>query len=365
MISIRGLKKSFNGNTVFHDVNLEIEKGDAVVIIGGSGCGKSTMLRCINRLETPDEGQVLIDGMDIHAPNADVEKIRRKLGMVYQSFNLFSHLNVMENMILAPMKVLGMSQKQAVEEAEKLLETVGMENRRWHMPRQLSGGQKQRVAIARAMIMKPEVMLFDEPTSALDPTMVDEVESVMRRLIENGMTSVIVTHEMGFAKRIASKVVFLAEKGIYEQGSAQQIFETPSKELTRQFIYRARMLEKHIDSHDMDIYSLCSEIRSFAMPYGFSPGHSRGLELLCDELLLPILKSDSKNTAAIRFIADESGISHQALLEFPNMEQDPLLHSDVDELGIILLKNFTESFVSERNGAGVWEVRLKLKYAKQ
>lgn len=170
MISIRNLKKSFGDNLVFENVNLEINKGDAVVIIGGSGCGKSTMLRCINRLEVPDQGQILIDGQDILAPNADVETIRRKLGMVYQSFNLFSHLNVVENMILAPMKVLGQSKDEAIREAERLLEMVGMENRRYHMPDQLSGGQKQRVAIARAMAMKPEVMLFDEPTSALDPT---------------------------------------------------------------------------------------------------------------------------------------------------------------------------------------------------
>ena len=200
MISIRNLKKSYPQTVVLDNVNLDIPKGSCTVIIGGSGCGKSTLLRCINKLETPDCGQILIDGEDILAPGADVFRIRQKMGMVYQQFNLFSHLNVMENIILAPMKVRGVSQKKAMAEAEELLEMVGMETRRFQMPSQLSGGQKQRVAIARAMAMHPEILLFDEPTSALDPTMVEEVESVIRRLVNNGITSVIVTHEMRFAR---------------------------------------------------------------------------------------------------------------------------------------------------------------------
>ena len=360
MISIKGLKKSFEGNLIFRNIDMEIKKGDAVVIIGGSGCGKSTLLRCINRLETPDEGEILIGGENILAPDANVEKIRRKLGMVYQSFNLFSHLNVMENMILAPMKVLGLDQKTAIAQSEELLEMVGMANRRYHMPHQLSGGQKQRVAIARAMAMKPEVMLFDEPTSALDPTMVDEVENVMRRLIQSGMTSVIVTHEMGFARRIATKVVYLAEQGIYEQGTAQEIFDAPSKELTRQFLYRARMLERRVAKSDVDIYSLCSEIRTFALPYGFSPAQARGMDYLCDELLLPILKNaqSADFPAVIRFVAGENG--HTVLLEFPTLEHDPLTLDVVDELGRKLLENYVGTLTSARNGMGAWEISAKL-----
>lgn len=238
MISIRNLKKSFGDNLVFENVNLEINKGDAVVIIGGSGCGKSTMLRCINRLEVPDQGQILIDGQDILAPNADVETIRRKLGMVYQSFNLFSHLNVMENMILAPMKVLGQSKDEAIREAERLLEMVGMENRRYHMPNQLSGGQKQRVAIARALAMEPEVLLFDEPTSALDPQMVGEVLSVMRKLANEGLTMMIVTHEMAFARDVSNHVVYMAGGVIVEEGDPQQVFGNPKSEQTKEFLGR-------------------------------------------------------------------------------------------------------------------------------
>ncbi|MGN0405240.1 MAG: amino acid ABC transporter ATP-binding protein [Bariatricus sp.] len=362
MISIRNLKKSFGSNTIFQNVNLDIEKGDAVVIVGGSGCGKSTLLRCINRLETPDTGQVLIDGEDILAPDANVEVIRRKLGMVYQSFNLFTHLNIMENMILAPMKVLGMSQKEAMSEAERLLEMVGMETRRFQMPSQLSGGQKQRVAIARAMAMKPEGLLFDEPTSALDPTMVDEVESVIRRLVENGMTSVIVTHDMRFAKKIASKVVFLAEKGIYEQGTPQQFFEQPSRELTRQFLYRTRMLERTMTRQTVDVYALSSEIRAFALPYGFNQRQSHGISFICDELILPIIRSyeDMQREITVRFVAGENGQEHTILVEFSALECNPLEHPAIDELNIKLLKGFTRELTSVRNGDGAWEVQAKL-----
>lgn len=238
MISIRNLKKSFGDNLVFENVNLEINKGDAVVIIGGSGCGKSTMLRCINRLEVPDQGQILIDGQDILAPNADVETIRRKLGMVYQSFNLFSHLNVMENMILAPMKVLGQSKDEAIREAERLLEMVGMENRRYHMPNQLSGGQKQRVAIARALAMEPEILLFDEPTSALDPQMVGDVLDVMSALAKEGLTMLIVTHEMAFARDVSKNIVFMKDGVIWEQGAPEQIMINPEREETKDFLSR-------------------------------------------------------------------------------------------------------------------------------
>lgn len=362
MITIKNLKKSFGKSLIFQNVNLEIEKGDAVVIIGGSGCGKSTLLRCMNRLEQADEGQILINGRDILSPDADVEKIRRTMGMVYQSFNLFSHLNVMENMILAPMKVLNMPQDQAIGEAKKMLEMVGMENRGDRMPSQLSGGQKQRVAIARAMMMKPEVMLFDEPTSALDPTMVDEVESVIRNLIQSGMTCIIVTHEMRFAKNIASKVVFLAEQGIYEQGSAEDIFDHPSKELTRQFLYRSRLFEKTVTRQNVDIYSLCSEIKAFASPYGFMPRQMRGIEMLCDELLLPLIRStqDPSHQVTIRFVAEGDGKDHMVLVEFPFLTEDPLKSSCLDELNLALLKAFTKEIESVKRAEGGYEVQAKL-----
>ena len=362
MISVSNLKKSYSGTVVLEDVNLEIPKGSCTVVIGGSGCGKSTLLRCINKLETPDGGQILIDGEDILAPGADVSRIRKKMGMVYQQFNLFSHLNVMENIILAPMKVQGISKKQAMAEAEELLEMVGMETRRFQMPDQLSGGQKQRVAIARAMAMHPEILLFDEPTSALDPTMVEEVESVIRRLVNNGITSVIVTHEMRFARNIASQVVFLAEKGVYESGTAQEIFESPSRNLTRQFLYRTRMLERTLTGDTTDVYGLNSEIRAFAAPYGFGLRPARALDYIGDELLLPILRSGSGegNTIHVRFVADEAGLDHTALISFPKLDVDPLQHPAIDTLNLQLLSGFTKNLRSQRNGDGIWEVQINL-----
>lgn len=360
MITIRNLKKSYPQTVVLDNVNLDIPKGSCTVIIGSSGCGKSTLLRCINRLETPDCGQILIDGEDILAPDADVLRIRQKMGMVYQQFNLFSHLNVMENIILAPMKVRGISQKQAMAEAEELLEMVGMESRRFQMPGQLSGGQKQRVAIARAMAMHPEILLFDEPTSALDPTMVEEVESVIRRLVHNGITSVIVTHEMRFARSIASQVVFVAEKGVYECGTSEEVFDNPSRSLTRQFLYRARMLERTLTSADCDVYALSSEIRAFASPYGFGLRPARALDYTCDELLLPILHSGPANTIHLRFVADEAGVDHTALISFPDLDMDPLQYPAIDALNLQLLKGFARSLRSQRNGDGIWEVQISL-----
>ena len=353
MIKVRGLSKSYDGNLVFKNVNLDIKKGSTTVIIGGSGCGKSTLLRCINRLETPDAGSVEIDGENILAPDANLDKIRRKL---------FSHLNVMENMILAPMKVAGMSQTEAIRQAEELLALVGMENRRYHMPNQLSGGQKQRVAIARALAMKPEVMLFDEPTSALDPTMVDEVESVIRRLVDTGMTSIIVTHEMRFAKNIASDVIFIAEQGIYEHGTADEVIGHPSKELTRRFMYRARMFERNVTRDDIDIYALCSEIRQFAISFGLTARQSRGIEYLCDELLLPLLRSDknSGHNAVVQVIAGENTADYKVILQYPTLAADPLESDMMDEMGRKIVSAFTKSLTSKKNVDGLWEIHAEL-----
>ena len=241
MISVRNITKDFGTGPVLENVSIDIKKGESVVIIGGSGCGKSTLLRCMNRLIMPEKGEIYIDGVNILDKSTDIDSVRRKMGMVYQHFNLFSHLNVLENIILSPMKVDGKSREEAEAEAKELLKKVGMGGRENTKISALSGGQKQRVAIARTLAMHPEVILFDEPTSALDPTMVDEVESVIRDLVEGGMTRVIVTHEMRFARKIASRVVFLAEKGIYEQGTPEEVFDHPNGVLTQRFLYRSRM----------------------------------------------------------------------------------------------------------------------------
>ena len=291
MISIKNLTKGYDHGTVIENINLDIEDGDCVVIIGGSGCGKSTLIRCINKLNVPDSGEIWIDGENILDPKADVDAMRRNMGMVYQHFNLFSHLNVLENLILAPMVVNEVPREQAVAEAKRLLKRVGLEGKEDNMPSSLSGGQKQRVAIARTLAMHPKVILFDEPTSALDPTMVDEVESVIKDLATEGMTCVIVTHEMRFARNVASKVVFLAEKGIYEQGTAHEVFDNPSKILTQRFLYRSRMFEKELKANELDLLSLNTELKKFLTKYDTNQHQTRLLASICDELLHPVFNN--------------------------------------------------------------------------
>ena len=236
MITVKNLKKSFGELEVLKKIDCEINKGECIVVIGPSGSGKSTFLRCLNRLEEPTGGQIIFDGTDILDKGTDINKIRQKLGMVFQHFNLFNHLNVMDNLTLAPVKQKLMSEADAKKKAVELLKRVGLEEKAENYPAQLSGGQKQRIAIVRALCMKPEVMLFDEPTSALDPEMVGEVLDVMRGLAMEGMTMVVVTHEMGFAREVASRVVFMADGAFVEEGSPHEIFEHPQSERLQSFL---------------------------------------------------------------------------------------------------------------------------------
>ena len=230
-------KYYYNGDLkAVDDVSYSIAKGDVTVIIGPSGSGKSTFLRCLNLLEIPTSGEVIFDGTDITKAKKNIDEHRRKMGMVFQHFNLFPHKTVLQNMTLAPMKVRKMSKEQAEEKALQLLKRVGLEDRANAYPIQLSGGQKQRVAIVRALMMEPEVMLFDEPTSALDPEMVGEVLEVIRELAETGMTMVIVTHEMGFAREVAKRVVFMADGKIVEEGTPEQIFGNPQSPRLQDFL---------------------------------------------------------------------------------------------------------------------------------
>ena len=236
MIEVKDLKKAFGNLEVLKGITETINDKEVVCVIGPSGSGKSTFIRCLNLLEEPTGGEVFLDGEKINDPKADIDKIRERMGMVFQSFNLFPHMSVKENITLAPIKVKGMSAEEADKKAMDLLNMVGLADKADSFPGQLSGGQKQRVAIARALAMDPEVMLFDEPTSALDPEMVGEVLQVMKDLAANGMTMVIVTHEMGFAKEVADRVFFIDQGIIMEQGTPQQIFEAPQNERTKSFL---------------------------------------------------------------------------------------------------------------------------------
>ena len=236
MIEVKDLKKSFGKLDVLRGISEKIEEQEVVCVIGPSGSGKSTFLRCLNLLEEPTGGEVYLDGERINAPGVDIDKIRERLGMVFQNFNLFPHMTVLDNVTLAPIKVKGKNKAEAEESALKILETVGLSDKAASFPASLSGGQKQRVAIARALAMEPEVMLFDEPTSALDPEMVGEVLNVMKKLAEEGMTMVIVTHEMGFARKVADRVLFIDQGVVMEQGTPEELFGSPKNERTKSFL---------------------------------------------------------------------------------------------------------------------------------
>lgn len=236
IVQIKNLHKTYGDLEVLKGVDLEVERGEVLVIIGPSGTGKSTLLRCINLLSSPDEGQVWVDGDEVTAPHTDINKIRTKVGMVFQGFNLFSHMTALENVMIGPLKVKGMHKDEAHELALFELEQVGLSDKAASYPGQLSGGQKQRVAIARALAMSPKVMLFDEPTSALDPELIGEVLEVMKKLAREHMTMLVVTHEMGFAKEVSNRILFMEAGHIVEEGAPQQLFYNPKEQRTKEFL---------------------------------------------------------------------------------------------------------------------------------
>ena len=236
LIQVQNLGKSFGNIEVLKDITVDIYKGDVVFVVGPSGSGKSTFLRCLNRLEEPTKGHIYFEGTDITDPKTDIDKHRQKMGMVFQQFNLFPHMDIMKNLTLAPMKLQGKSQQEAEAEAMRLLERVGLADRAHAYPSQLSGGQKQRIAIVRALCMKPDVMLFDEPTSALDPEMVGEVLNVMRDLAAEKMTMVVVTHEMGFAREGATRVMFMDGGYFMEEAAPEEFFSNPKNERLKSFL---------------------------------------------------------------------------------------------------------------------------------
>ena len=236
MLKVKGLKKSFGKNEILKGIDTEIKKGEVVCIIGPSGSGKSTFLRCLNLLEEPTAGIVILDDVVINTGDVDINKMREKLGMVFQNFNLFPHKTVLENITIGPIQVLNKDKKEADEKAMELLEVVGLKDKAFEYPSSLSGGQKQRVAIVRALAMEPEAMLFDEPTSALDPEMVGEVLDVMKDLARQGMTMVIVTHEMGFAREVADRVLFLDAGELIEEGTPAELFDNPKQERVKDFL---------------------------------------------------------------------------------------------------------------------------------
>ena len=289
IIEVSGLRKSFDNLEVLRGIDLTVEAGERIAIIGGSGCGKSVFLRSLELLEIPDSGKIFIDGEEITARNVDIDRIRRKLGMVWQKFNLFTHMNVMENLTVAPIKLLGLSPDDARQKAMNLLAEVGLTSKAEASPAILSGGQQQRIAICRSLMMEPKVLLFDEPTSALDPTMVGEVLAVIRMLAKRDLTMLIVTHEMNFAREVATRVLFFADGEIYEQGTPKEIFDSPRRPKTIDFIRRQKYFHFDIVARDFDLPAMQGGIQTFAEKYGLTPRRTNRLQLCCEELTFDLI----------------------------------------------------------------------------
>lgn len=285
MIRVDGLHKSFGAVKVLSGLDARVEKGEVISVIGPSGCGKSTLLRCLNLLETPTAGQIWIEGVDITAKGVNVAKVRQRMGMVFQSFNLFSHLSILDNLTLGPVKLLRKSRPEARERALELLKLVGIAEKADAMPSELSGGQKQRAAIARCLAMGPDIILFDEPTSALDPTMVSEVLGVMKRLAADGMTMVVVSHEMDFVREVSSRVWYIDEGVVYEEGPPGKVFDGPEREKTRSFVKRIRSFRYEIRSGMYDLYAIHAAVEQFCIRHFLPEMTVRRAQLLVEEAL--------------------------------------------------------------------------------
>ncbi len=344
MISLRHLAKSFGPLAVLRDVNAEIEKGEVISIIGPSGCGKSTLLRCLNLLEKPTGGEIVVDGIPLLDRKTNVFQLRRKMGMVFQSFNLFSHLMAVENIMLGPVDLLKLSRPAAFAEAMKWLTMVGLAEKAFAYPDELSGGQKKRVAIARALAMKPEILLFDEPTSALDPTMVSEVLAVVRKLAAGGMTMLIVTHEMKFARDVSTRVFYMDEGVIFEEGTPQQIFEQPVREKTRNFIRKIRTFTFEIRSRAFDLYSLFAGVESFGHRQFLAEKQIHDIQLALEELILNKLLAKLADPASLTVTVGFSEVSGdlELTLAYRGEAYNPL-EDDAVDLPLTLIRSLVRS----------------------
>lgn len=349
VIKVSHLKKSYGNLPVLKDINAEIHKGEVISVIGPSGTGKSTFLRCLNLLEQPTEGAILVDGHDILAPDADVPALRRKIGMVFQSFNLFSELSVIDNITYAPQKLLGMSRDEARSEAMELLRLVGLTERADAFTDQLSGGQKQRVAIARSLAMKPDIILFDEPTSALDSTMVSEVLAVMRKLAKQGITMMVVTHEMRFAREVSNRVFYMDEGVIYEEGSPEQIFDHPQREKTRTFINQIRECSFLIESAGFDYYAMNSKMVNFAEKYNLSYRAINNIQHVIEEGL-QIIGQDKGVLIKLSY----SEKSTELILEISTPERlpDNILDSENNALSMAMIRGMSNSVELDNTASG-------------
>ena len=359
MITVNHLSKTFknpDGSVVqvLKDVNCTIEPGEVISIIGPSGTGKSTFLRALNMLEPPTGGEILFEGENILAKGYKLDKMRRQMGMVFQSFNLFEHMTVLENVTYAPKKLLELSEDEAQKEGMELLRKVGMAEKADVYPSQLSGGQKQRVAIARALAMKPKAILFDEPTSALDPTMVGEVLSVMRQLAKEGMTMLIVTHEMKFARDVSTRIFFMNEGIIYEDGTPEQIFNNPERSATKAFVQRIRKEVFKVNGKDFDLLGMETRINCFCIKYNISDKKDAAISL-CHQVL-PVYQETGGN---ITLRMTYSELSGDTALDFMREEDQAAPARFQDESFRKQLLSLCKDIVEEPTARG-FRVKLML-----
>jgi polar amino acid transport system ATP-binding protein len=349
------MEKHFGDNVILQNVNCEIEKGEVIAIIGPSGTGKSTLLRCLNMLEPPTGGQIIFNGTNLTAKGADINAARLKMGMVFQNFGLFSHLDVMDNLVIGPMRLMGISHSEAETRAVELLKTVGLTERAHHFPQQLSGGQKQRVAIARCLTMQPEVILFDEPTSALDPTMVGEVMAVIRSLAHSGMTMLVVTHEMSFARDISSRVFYMDEGGIYEDAPPKVIFEEPTREKTRNFIFKIRSFEYAAQSRDFDYVAMLSGIDNFCFRHAIDKKIWEKLRLVAEELVINLVMPRFPS-CHLTVSFSEKLSSYEVTVSYPGASVN-ILDEPLDEISAsIVRKTAREAIHSYTDGTNVFKI---------
>jgi polar amino acid transport system ATP-binding protein len=361
MIKVEHLSKAFGELTVLKDITTEIKKGEVVSIIGPSGTGKSTFLRCLNLLEYPTGGAIHIDGINILDKKTNVNRIRQRMNMVFQSFNLFSHLSVLDNLTLGPVRLRGISRPKAEMKSVELLKLVGLAEKAHSYPDELSGGQKQRVAIARCLAMDPEIILFDEPTSALDPTMVSEVLSVIRRLAQDGMTMAIVTHEMDFARDVSSRVFYMDDGLIYEEGTPEQIFDHPQKPKTKAFINRIRSYCYRITSPHYDLYAMNAEIEAFCEKQILPKKTRYNLLLLVEELLTLFRPRLGSTVLDLTIAYSEKTERLEVVVEATGNGDNPLAQETSSEgLGLMIIRNLAESieFRAEA-GRDILEVKMK------
>lgn len=351
MIKISHLRKEYPNVTPLKDVSAEIHKGDVISIIGPSGTGKSTLIRCLNLLETPTSGEIWVDDQCITDKSCDIPKVRQKMGMVFQSFNLFNHMNIIENIMAAPVDVLGKKKQEAYDRGIELLRMVGLADKAFNYPDQLSGGQKQRVAIARTLAMEPEIILFDEPTSALDPTMVGEVQAVIRELSRQGLTMMIVTHEMRFAREVANRIFYMDEGGIYEEGTPEQIFDHPKKENTIRFIKRIKVFENTITSKDFDFIGFNTSLEEFGRKNQVAPKSiyraQSVFEELCVQIILPQLPDVFRMNVLLEYSQTEESINMQ--IRYDGERLNPLESDNI--LSLKIAKNAAESIGYEKTNA--------------